>query len=200
MEETIYCATDMQQTVQRKSTPDPMVQTYSADLAMGQKFSRAPLKAASWPLMAPRKPLKMPTKKIHDPNIIWAAKLFPFNLPKETFDFITSMESLEHVKDFEAFFWVLSQSLKSGGTLFISSPHEEIMPYTGYIWHYKHFLPEEIRSLARQNNLMEINAFSTNSSIFKDGKSCLFYPFQMGNDQPVDLEKGDTLFFEFRKN
>ncbi|BDE69456.1 hypothetical protein HQS1_05800 [Delftia lacustris] len=139
-------------------------------------------------------------KKIHDPNIIWAAKLFPFNLPKETFDFITSMESLEHVKDFEAFFWVLSQSLKSGGTLFISSPHEEIMPYTGYIWHYKHFLPEEIRSLARQNNLMEINAFSTNSSIFKDGKSCLFYPFQMGNDQPVDLEKGDTLFFEFRKN
>src|SRR5256885_473955 len=78
------------------------------------------------------------SNKILSPNIIWAAKLFPFNLPKNTFDFITSMESLEHVKDFEAFFWVLSQSLKIGGTLFISSPHEKIMPYNGYIWHYKH--------------------------------------------------------------
>lgn len=140
------------------------------------------------------------SNKILSPNIIWAAKLFPFNLPKNTFDFITSMESLEHVKDFEAFFWVLSQSLKIGGTLFISSPHEKIMPYNGYIWHYKHFLPEEIRDLAKSNNLIEINSFSTNSSILKDGKSCLFYPFQISNDQPVELNKGDTLFFEFRKN
>jgi hypothetical protein len=27
----------------------------------------------------------------------------------------------------------------------------------------------------------------------------LFYPYQLDNERPVDLEVGDTLFFEFEK-
>lgn len=138
--------------------------------------------------------------KIHNPNILFTSKLFPFNLPKETFDFITSMESIEHVKDFEAFFWVLSQSLKKGGSLFISAPNENVWPYGGYIWHYKHFTSRDFRHLASENSLKEIRAFSTKSMALKNGKACLPYPFQMGNDSPAGPEEGDTLFFEFRKN
>jgi 2-polyprenyl-3-methyl-5-hydroxy-6-metoxy-1,4-benzoquinol methylase len=33
-------------------------------------------------------------QKIHSPDIIFAAKLFPFELPESSFDFITSMESI----------------------------------------------------------------------------------------------------------
>ena len=109
------------------------------------------------------------------------------------------MESLEHVKDFEAFFWVLSKSLKQGGQLFISAPDENTMPYTGYVWHYKHFTPEEIRSFARKNHLEEVSAFSTSCQIFKDGKARMPYHYQIANDEPLELGKGDTLFFEFRK-
>jgi ubiquinone/menaquinone biosynthesis C-methylase UbiE len=139
------------------------------------------------------------TEKLLDPNIIWAAKLFPFDLPQECFDFVLSMESIEHVKDYESFFWVLARSLKRGGQLFISSPNEAVMPYTGYKWHWRHFLPAELRELAKQCGLHEEVAFSTTCQLLKDGKSCLFYPHQMRNDEPLPLQDGDTMFFEFRK-
>lgn len=140
------------------------------------------------------------SEKKHDPNVIWAAKLFPFNLPDEAFDFIMCMESMEHVKDYETFFWTLTKSLKKGGQLFISCPNENIMPYSGYKWHYRHFVPSEVRALAEQFGLEEISAFSTTCCGFKDGKVAIFYPHQINNDQPLDLEMGDTMFFEFRKS
>jgi len=141
------------------------------------------------------------SSKYQDPNIIWASKLFPFDLPDECFDFVMSMESIEHVKDYETFFWVLSKSLKTGGQLFISCPNESIMRYTrqGYKWHYRHFVTTEIRALAGKYGMEEADAFSTTSCLLKDGQTCLFFPFQMTNDQPRDLEVGDTMFFEFRK-
>lgn len=140
------------------------------------------------------------SEKIHNPDIIWAAKLFPFNLPHECFDFITCMESLEHVKDHKAFFLVLAKSLKKGGHLFISCPNEKVMPYTGYKWHYQHLLPTEIRELALEHGLEEVSAFSTVCTAFKDGVTAIFYPYQLKNDQPLDIEVGDTMFFEFIKN
>lgn len=139
------------------------------------------------------------SRKISDPNIIWAAKLFPFNLPDACFDFIMCMESMEHVKDHETFFWTLAKSLKKGGQLFISCPNENVMPYTGYKWHYRHFVPAEVRALAQQFGLEETGAFSTVCGGFKDGKVAIFYPHQIKNDQPRDVEAGDTMFFEFRK-
>lgn len=138
-------------------------------------------------------------RKIHDPAILFAAKLFPFELPESSFDFITSMESIEHVKDHETFFWVLTKALKPGGRLFISMPNEDVMPYKGYVWHYRHFVPSEVRELAHRFELEEIAAFSTSCAAYKDGKTCLFYPYQIDNRRPLDLEAGDTLFFEFKK-
>lgn len=139
------------------------------------------------------------SEKLLDPNIIWAAKLFPFDLPEECFDFVMSMESLEHVKDYESFFWVLAKSLKPGGSLFISCPNENITPYNGYKWHWRHFVPSEMRAFAKQNGLEEVAAFSTTCGIYKNGKSCLFYPHQIRNDEPRELEAAGTMFFEFRK-
>jgi 2-polyprenyl-3-methyl-5-hydroxy-6-metoxy-1,4-benzoquinol methylase len=138
-------------------------------------------------------------KKLNAPNVIFAAKLFPFELPEETFDFIASLESMEHVKDFETFFWTLAKALKKGGRLFISAPNENVWPYTDYFWHYKHFKPNEVRELAERYGLREVAAFSTASYVYKDGKARLFYPFQIDNNGPQDLDAADTLFFEFEK-
>jgi 2-polyprenyl-3-methyl-5-hydroxy-6-metoxy-1,4-benzoquinol methylase len=138
-------------------------------------------------------------RKLNAPNVIFAAKLFPFELPEAAFDFIASLESMEHVKDFETFFWTLSKALKKGGRLFISAPNENVMPYQGYIWHYKHFRPDEVRALAEKYGLSEIAAYSTKSHVFKDGAARLFYPYQLDNERPFDLDAGDTLFFEFEK-
>ncbi|MCD2515262.1 class I SAM-dependent methyltransferase [Massilia sp. G4R7] len=138
-------------------------------------------------------------RKLNASNVIFANKLFPFELPEAAFDFIASLESIEHVKDFETFFWTLAKALKPGGRLFISSPNQDTMPYDGYIWHYKHFQPAEVRALAERYGLAEIAAFSTSCQAYKDGVARLFYPYQIDNQRPLDLEAGDTLFFEFQK-
>lgn len=143
--------------------------------------------------------IEIANRKLHAPNVIFAAKLFPFELPEATFDFIASLESMEHVKDFETFFWMLSKALKPGGRLLISAPNENVMPYQGYIWHYKHFRPEEVRALAEQYGLREIGAYSTSCQVYEDGVSRLYYPYQLDNDRALDLDAGDTLFFEFEK-
>ena len=135
-----------------------------------------------------------------DPAIIWACKLFPFDLPDACFDFVMSMESIEHVKDFETFFWVLVKSIKPGGQLFISVPNETVMPYTDYKWHYRHFVPSEVRALATKYGLREVFAASTRCQLLKNGKATVFYPYQMTNDKPLALDEGDTMFFEFSKD
>jgi SAM-dependent methyltransferase len=139
------------------------------------------------------------SEMLFDPNIIWAAKLFPFDLPHECFDFIMSFESIEHVKDYESFLWVLTKSLKQGGQLFISCPDENVMPYTGYKWHWRHYTASEIRAIAHKFGLKETAAFSTSSHLLRDGKATLYYPYQMHNDEPLPLRVGDTMFFEFKK-
>lgn len=136
---------------------------------------------------------------LHAPNVIFAAKLFPFELPEAAFDFIASLESMEHVKDFETFFWTLAKALKQGGRLFISAPNEIVMPYDGYIWHYRHFRPEEVRALAQQYGMREIAAYSTTCHVLNEGVTRIFYPYQMDSNRPLELDAGDTLFFEFEK-
>lgn len=143
--------------------------------------------------------IEIANKKLNAPNVIFAAKLFPFELPEAAFDFIASLESMEHVKDFETFFWTLSKALKQGGRLFISAPNENVMPYQGYIWHHKHFRPNEVRELAEKNGLEEIAAYSTTCQVYKDGVARLYYPYQLDSNRPFELDAGDTLFFEFEK-
>ena len=137
--------------------------------------------------------------KVNLSNLIFSSKLFPFNLPDKAFDFVSCLESIEHVKDGEAFFYVLAKSLKKSGKLFISAPNEEVMPYDGNKWHYKHYLASEIRNLAKTYGLIERAAFSTSCCIYKEGKAFQFYPHQINNNALLNITVGDTLFFEFEK-
>lgn len=138
-------------------------------------------------------------EKVMRPNIIYAGKLFPFDLPESKFDFIASMESLEHVRDFEVFFSTLAHSLKGGGRLYLSVPNENIMPYQGYVWHFKHFKPEHLRALAAKHGMKEVYAASTACHLIHEGslKNYFIYPVKKDGFLPLDV--GDTMFFEFTK-
>lgn len=48
-------------------------------------------------------------------NLLYSHKMFPFALPAGLFDFIVSMESVEHVEDGELFFNMLARAVKPGG-------------------------------------------------------------------------------------
>jgi SAM-dependent methyltransferase len=143
--------------------------------------------------------VKVAEEKVMRSNIIYAGKFFPFDLPENKFDFIASMESLEHVKDFKAFFATLVHALKNKGRLYISVPNENVMPYQGYVWHFKHFVPEEMRELATEFGLKEVFSASTACHLIHERNLKDGFIFPMKKDGFSSLDCGDTMFFEFIK-
>lgn len=97
-------------------------------------------------------------KSYRTQRTFFAAKTFPFSLPAASFDFVVSLESLEHVAKYDKLFSVLSDSLKAGGLLLMSTPNEILLPYDQYRsdfadHHVRHFTTSEIQYLAESNYL-----------------------------------------------
>ncbi len=86
---------------------------------------------------------------------MFACKYWPFELPAETFDFVVSLESIEHVPDGEDLFRRLAASLRAGGDLFFSVPCEDFLPFRPAIhpFHARHFHQAELPQLIRDNGL-----------------------------------------------
>lgn len=82
-------------------------------------------------------------------RVFFSAAHYPFELPKDAFDFVVCLESIEHVGDDHGFFQALSRSLKPGGDLIFSTPCEDKLPLcgTGNHFHFKHYSLEEALAL-----------------------------------------------------
>jgi len=79
-------------------------------------------------------------------KIFFAAKEFPFNLPKNIADFVVCMESIEHISDFSGFLDEIVESMKPGAHLFLSTPNELLLSLkkNPNKFHFRHFLFDEI--------------------------------------------------------
>ncbi|MGB7533072.1 MAG: radical SAM protein [Halobacteriota archaeon] len=114
-------------------------------------------------------------KKHYDnSSILLAQKIFPFYLPKETFDFIVCIESIEHVKEYELFFKNISYALKENAYLFLSVPNEKVVPLNVYKddfnYHHKHFTKEKIEEYCKRNGLRVISTWGQNLYKLRNGK------------------------------
>jgi 2-polyprenyl-3-methyl-5-hydroxy-6-metoxy-1,4-benzoquinol methylase len=80
---------------------------------------------------------------------------WPFSLPREVFDFVVSLESIEHVADGGGLFEALVDSLKPGGSLLFSTPCAERLPLaqSGNHFHHKHYELEESLQLGNSRGL-----------------------------------------------
>ena len=80
----------------------------------------------------------------------FATQYFPFELPAAAFDFVVSLESVEHVADGQGFFQRLVDSLRPGGLLVFSTPCEDHLPLamTGDHFHYRHYSLAQTLTLA----------------------------------------------------
>lgn len=78
-------------------------------------------------------------------NITYSHKLFPFKIKKNYYDFIVSLESIEHVKDDKLFLSTLYESLMGGSVLIISTPNSEKNDLTinKNHFHYRHYTNAE---------------------------------------------------------
>lgn len=104
--------------------------------------------------------------------------LYPFELPAEHFDFVVSLESVEHVEDGAAFFATLVHSLKPGGLLFFSIPCEERLPHArlsgSFHFHHRHYTFEEATTPALAQGLEIIGWAGQDVYAFSpDGKLAL---------------------------
>ncbi|WP_428153215.1 class I SAM-dependent methyltransferase [Brevundimonas sp.] len=93
------------------------------------------------------------------PRTLYAHAYWPFELPEAAFDFIVSLESVEHVPDGQAFFASLSRALKPGGQIIFSTPNEDLLPHqaTGNHFHFKHYTLNETLGLANEQGLQVLS-------------------------------------------
>lgn len=101
--------------------------------------------------------IDMANKHFSLPNTFFSAKIFPFQLPQNTYDVVCCFESIEHVDDPESFFAELAGALKPGGLFFVSTPNEKVLPFEinkhFFRHHTKHFTHEELVALGDQHGL-----------------------------------------------
>lgn len=95
------------------------------------------------------------TKHFSNEKTRFSHAYWPFELPRETFEFIVTLESVEHVLDGDRFFRCLAESLKPGGVLIYSTPNEDLLPHvsTGNHFHFRHYTLTETLDLAEANSL-----------------------------------------------
>jgi len=101
--------------------------------------------------------IHMADQDYRTPRNFFSQALYPFDLPKETFDFVVSLESIEHIQNGSDFFSTLIKSLRPGGFLFFSTPCNEKLPYAqfsdAFHFHHKHYSFEETKQLAQSGGL-----------------------------------------------
>lgn len=127
-------------------------------------------------------------------NIFFAAKLFPFELPRGMFDFIASIESMEHLRDDRAFAAMLCRSLRQGGRLYLSVPDEEamVLERMKYPWHYQHYRAGELDELIEGFGMTRLRAFSTTNRVTKGGDVIGTYYYQAYGETLLPQGAGDT--------
>ena len=79
-------------------------------------------------------------------KIKYKYKLFPFKLKKNIFDFIISLESIEHIEDDHTFIDTLVAALKPNGILILSTPNEEkqSLKLNPNKFHYRHYITKDM--------------------------------------------------------
>jgi cyclopropane fatty-acyl-phospholipid synthase-like methyltransferase len=135
-------------------------------------------------------------------NLFFSHKFFPFSLPTEHFDFIVSIESIEHIENGEQFFSLLAQSIKVGGRLIISAPNRRIIELekNPYHWHYKHYIDEEISQLGKLNGLKMLQCMGADCTIVNsEGKVIAGNYYSPTAGKLREAYQGDTLTYLFEK-
>lgn len=88
-------------------------------------------------------------------TVYFARKLWPFDLPAETFDFCFCLESIEHVQNGGAFLNAIYKALKPGGILILSTPNQDLMPFVPeqHKFHIRHYTEKESFDLLKQRKM-----------------------------------------------
>lgn len=102
---------------------------------------------------------------------VWrTAKVWPFALPREHFDFAVSFESIEHVPDGESLIAELASSLKPGGYFFCSVPNGKVnsLKLNKNEFHYRDWTSEEFETVLAKNMTI-LEKYGQDMFLFENG-------------------------------
>lgn len=104
----------------------------------------------------------------HEKIIYKVADFSMLDLSSGSFDVIVSFETMEHV-DASNLLDLFSRLLVPGGTLIISTPNEEVSPFSPseFIHHQRHYTPQEFSSILESYGFEVISRFSQPDSELK---------------------------------
>lgn len=137
-----------------------------------------------------------------DFNVLFAQKFFPFHLPAAHFDFIVSMESIEHVENGSLLFKLFVQALKPGGHLVISAPNADIIEVekNPYHWHYRHYTVGDIKALGEAHGLHLMSWQGADCTLVNSaGKVVAGNYYSPASGVLREQYLGDTQTYHFRK-
>jgi 2-polyprenyl-3-methyl-5-hydroxy-6-metoxy-1,4-benzoquinol methylase len=108
-----------------------------------------------WGIDASAEAIAQAERHFKTPHTLYTTAYYPFPLPKAAFDFVVSLESVEHVQGDASFMKTLIDSLKLGGFFAFSTPCEDSLPLasTGNHFHRRHYTLEQTLTLAQDNGL-----------------------------------------------
>lgn len=147
--------------------------------------------------------IKLADKHYATPSTFFSVKEYPFVIPKEAYDFVVSMESVEHVADNTQFIEALVDSVKIGGYLFLSTPNAnslslELNPNK---FHHRHFtFDETVNEVESANSNMKlVEWYGQDVYTMDNGRVIGRVPEKKMSLQPK-YTKGQFLCFVFRKH
>ena len=110
---------------------------------------------AVWGIDASAEAIAQAEQHFKTPQTLYSTAYYPFPLPKAAFDFVVSLESVEHVEGDASFMATLVDALKPGGFLAFSTPCEDLLPLasTGNHFHWRHYTLDQTLALAQDNGL-----------------------------------------------
>lgn len=129
----------------------------------------------------------------------FAHKAFPFQLPKAAFNFVICLESLEHVVDASDLLREISESVRPGGYLFLSTPNERLFSLAKNPdkFHCRHYTMPELLALVEEVTDLELlNWAGQNLYKMDDGIISCVLPDDLMHLK--EREEGQLLFFVFR--
>ena len=145
--------------------------------------------------------IKLAKKYYQTGRINFLQKFFPFDLEKDYFDVIISLESIEHISDDKEFFENFVSGLKNGGLLFISTPNAQkyIREVNNDGWHIRHYINNSFENWAKKMNLDLVDWYGQDCYIFDSiGQIAGYIP---ENEMTLkEKTEGQFQVFVFRKN
>ena len=133
-------------------------------------------------------------------NTEFKQQFFPFKLKKNMYNFIFSLESIEHIKEDQLFIKTLTSAIKKGGLLILSTPNiEKIdLKINCNHFHERHYKTNDIIELLKKYNFELQEIYGQDTYIIDREGHCV----DVLNDEEMVLKEnfnGQFIIYVFEK-